>query len=81
MIKHISVLEPYRNQGIGRALVNYVFQNFHFNEIEAETDEESVGFYRSLHFSCRPFQGKYNQRYHCISTGSEKNKINQIDEN
>jgi ribosomal protein S18 acetylase RimI-like enzyme len=62
LIKHISVLEEFRSQGIAKKLVQHVIEYFSLKEISAETDEESVGFYRSLAFVCKAFTGNYGIR-------------------
>lgn len=65
-IHHISVLLDYRNQGVGKFLLNYLKKNYLYNKIIAETDEESIGFYEKSGFSCNPFKGKHeNIRYRC----------------
>lgn len=64
-IKHISVLEEFRKQGIARKLVQYVIDYFSLKELYAETDKDAVGFYRSLGFKCEEFSTEYGIRYKC----------------
>ncbi|MBW8309586.1 MAG: GNAT family N-acetyltransferase [Candidatus Paracaedibacteraceae bacterium] len=66
IIRHISVQRDYRGKGIGRDLVHFLSQEFHPCTIEAETDEEALGFYQSLNFACQPFQGTYGSQYSCL---------------
>jgi predicted GNAT family acetyltransferase len=39
-IKHISVVDEFKKQGIGKLLVQEVIKNFTLTRIEAETDNE-----------------------------------------
>ncbi len=65
-IRHISVLPKYRQLGIGRLLLSNLKKQSPKYQIIAETDEEAVTFYQKCHFTCNPFQGKYNNlRYKC----------------
>lgn len=66
IVKHIAVLSEYRSMGVGKELIKYIENNFIVNKIIAETDAESVGFYRALNFDCHAFYGPYGQRYKCI---------------
>lgn len=65
IIKHISVLPEHRLLGIGKQLVDEIMKRFQVNKLCAETDDESVGFYRSIGFDCQGFMGKHGQRYLC----------------
>lgn len=49
-IMHLAVDEPYRKQGIARALVEYVRQSERVDEIISEADDSTVDFYRALDF-------------------------------
>jgi len=65
-IKHISVLENFRLQGIGKQLIQYAMNYFSMDTFLAETDRESVGFYRGLGFECFAVNGKQGpRRYTC----------------
>lgn len=70
IIRHISVLKELQLQGIGKQLIQYVLKNLPTRQLHAETDEESVGFYRTLGFVCKMFKGKYGKRYACILNAS-----------
>jgi ribosomal protein S18 acetylase RimI-like enzyme len=52
-IKHISVLEEFRKQGIAKKLIQYVIDYFALKDLYADTDGKTIGFYRSLGFKCR----------------------------
>lgn len=64
-IKHISVLEEFRNQGIAKKLIQHVIEHFSLEIVTAETDKDAVGFYRSLGFKCEEFSTEYGIRYKC----------------
>lgn len=66
IIRHISVIEPLRKQGIGKVLIHYMIEKFSLRQVFLETDHESVEFYKHLGFICQSFQGKFGIRYHCI---------------
>jgi GNAT superfamily N-acetyltransferase len=65
-IKHIAVINEYRMKSIGRGLIEHVIDEFSLNIIKAETDVESVDFYKKCGFICHPFQGQYGTRYDCM---------------
>ena len=65
IIQHLAVFKRYQNQGIGRALIQEAIKRFHLNLLKAETDEESVNFYRKCGFSTAPFKGPYGKRFKC----------------
>jgi len=64
-IKHIAVSLDYRLQGIGKALINQVIDNFQLQIFLAETDDDAVDFYKKLGFACQSFEGHYGKRYKC----------------
>jgi ribosomal protein S18 acetylase RimI-like enzyme len=64
-IKHISVHAEYRYKEIARHLVRTVIRNFKVASIVAETDDESIGFYKKLGFVCNSFENSYGRRYQC----------------
>lgn len=64
-IKHISVLEEFRKQGIARKLVQHLMDHFSLTIIKADTDKDAVEFYRSLGFKCEEFSTEYGIRYKC----------------
>ena len=63
IIKHIAVEEAHQKQGIGKALITEVLNEFIINSLEAETDEDSVDFYRNCDFIITPFEGPYGKRF------------------
>jgi GrpB-like predicted nucleotidyltransferase (UPF0157 family) len=65
IIKHISVCSEHRLHGIGQKLVAEVMARFRVNKLVAETDAESVSFYRAIGFDCQEFSGEHGQRYIC----------------
>ncbi|MDF3047211.1 MAG: uncharacterized protein K0R73_329 [Candidatus Midichloriaceae bacterium] len=65
-IGHISVLPQFQRRGMGSLLINHVKSHRGSHTLIAETDEESVGFYAKIGFSCQPFKGQYGGlRYRC----------------
>lgn len=64
-IKHISVPDENRMQGIGKKLILYIAHHFPNKHLIAETDEDSVGFYRKCGFQCKSFESQYGKRYRC----------------
>jgi hypothetical protein len=65
IIKHISVLDDFRKQGLGQQLINYIITLYPKASFLAETDNDSVGFYKKMGFNCRAIEGKYGIRYKC----------------
>lgn len=63
----IAVKKELQNSGLGRFMVNFVASNFEI--ITAETDEDSVGFYKSIGFSATPFVRHFEDgdvtRFYC----------------
>lgn len=55
-ITHIAVREDYQKKGIGSQLVDYVNQAERVDRIIAETDYESVDFYKKLGFKIKEKQ-------------------------
>lgn len=68
IIRHISVLEQFRRKKIGKQMIEYIIASYPNDIIQAETDDSSVEFYKSIGFACSSFQGQYNVRYSCIYT-------------
>lgn len=71
-IKHISVLPEHRSLGIGRQLIHYALDYFCLSTLFAETNDETVKFYRALEFTCHSFDGKYGRRHKCTLTRIEE---------
>lgn len=64
-IKHISVVDEFKKQGIGKSLIHRLIKDYKPSTVSLETDEESVDFYRKLGFMCEPVTSKYGIRYRC----------------
>ena len=70
IIKHISVLDDFKKQGIGTALIYRLIKDYVPSRVTLETDDESVGFYKKTGFICKPVEGKYGIRYRCSLSSS-----------
>lgn len=70
IIESISVAIQYRKMGIGKKLIHYVVDTLDINIIEAETDDDAVGFYRNCGFCIEDLGFKYKnvRRYRCRLT-------------
>lgn len=70
IIESISVAKPYRKMGIGKKLIHYIVDTLDINTIEAETDDDAVGFYRNCGFCIEDLGFKYKnvRRYRCRLT-------------
>ena len=68
IITHIAVHPDWRGQGIGRTLIEFIRDDLRFEQVEAETDGDTVGFYKSCGFDIEPLGEKYPgvQRYKCV---------------
>lgn len=68
-ICHIAVAENARNKGIGRAMVS-TLQNKYGMDIQAETDDGAVNFYRKCGFEVtamyKQYDGKDFRRWTCV---------------
>jgi hypothetical protein len=64
-IKHIAVQEKYRHQKIGHGLIQHAISELGLEQINAETDIDSKGFYAKCGFKVDEFQGHYGQRFRC----------------
>ncbi|KQY46427.1 GNAT family N-acetyltransferase [Cellulomonas sp. Root137] len=58
-LRAMAVAEPFRGRGFGRALVDEVTEQLGLEALEAETDADSVGFYRSCGVSVESLGEKY----------------------
>lgn len=67
-IKSIAVATAYRKIGIGKRLIQYTIDTLKLNSLEAETDDDAVGFYRSCGFQIEDLGYKYKstRRYNCL---------------
>ena len=59
IITHIAVHLEWRGVGTGRRLIAFVRDDLRFGQLEAETDDDAVGFYRSCGFEIEPLGEKY----------------------
>ena len=68
IITHIAVHPEWKDRGIGRKLIEFIRDDLKFSQVEAETDDGAVGFYRSCGFEIEPLGEKYPgvQRYKCV---------------
>ena len=68
-IAGIAVSEEMRFQGIGKYMIHQVIRNEDLLMVKAQTDEESVGFYRKCGFTdervVREFPDGLSVRYDC----------------
>ncbi|MCQ6557655.1 GNAT family N-acetyltransferase [Paenibacillus mendelii] len=68
LLLHMAVKEPYRNQGIGRTMIQAYIQDNQIRRMEAETDRDAVDFYRQIGFQTRSIGEKYPgvERFICL---------------
>jgi ribosomal protein S18 acetylase RimI-like enzyme len=64
-IKHISVLNEFKMQGVGKSLVHRLIRDYKPSTVSLETDGEAVEFYEKLGFICQIFNGEHGSRYRC----------------
>jgi N-acetylglutamate synthase-like GNAT family acetyltransferase len=67
-LRHIAVMPEVRGNGYGRGLILELIEVKQPSIIEAETDEDSVEFYRNVGFSIVSLGEKYPgvERFKCI---------------
>jgi N-acetylglutamate synthase-like GNAT family acetyltransferase len=67
-LRHIAVKPEVRGNGYGRGLILELIEDKQPSIIEAETDEDSVEFYRNVGFSIVSLGEKYPgvERFKCI---------------
>ncbi|MFS0554867.1 GNAT family N-acetyltransferase [Brevibacillus sp. 179-C9.3 HS] len=68
VIKHIAVKSTCRGMGLGRAMISELLHNRGLSKIQAETDQEAVGFYRKAGFVVTSLGEKYPgvERFSCF---------------
>ncbi len=66
ILKHIAVAPDQRLHGIGRGLIQDVLRRYSLTRLQADTDQETVSFYRKCGFSCKPVSDPYNNRFQCL---------------
>ena len=65
-ILDIAVKPEYRKHGIGRKLIDFIFNRFPVDTIIVETDDEAVGFYKKCGFALTPTAAiEDTARYFC----------------
>ena len=81
-ILDIAVKPEYRKHGIGRKLIDFIFNRFPVDTIIAETDDEAVGFYKRYGFAITPTKEVSDtRRYFCKLSAVSKHYDLLIDEN
>ena len=81
-ILDIAVKPKYRKHGIGRKLIDFIFNRFPVDTIIAETDDETVGFYKRYGFAVTPTKEFSDiRRYFCKLSAVSKHYDMLIDEN
>jgi ribosomal protein S18 acetylase RimI-like enzyme len=72
VIRSLAVDEHHRNRGVGRKMVEAALAKLEPSRVEAETDSEAVGFYRSLGFFTTSLGAKYPgvERFRCVRVSS-----------
>jgi len=50
-ILDIAVNPKYRKKGLGKSLIDFIFNQFPIDTITAETDDDAVGFYKKCGFA------------------------------
>ncbi len=66
LIKQIVIVKRHQLKGFGRLMINELITNDRPKKIEAQTDNDAVGFYRKLGFFCKPIDSECDNRYRCI---------------
>ena len=66
----IAVIDHARRKGIGKQLIQSVMESEHLKCIKAQTDDDSIGFYRKCGFSEEKTVVEYPDgpvvRYNCV---------------
>jgi GNAT superfamily N-acetyltransferase len=75
IIKHIAVLAEHRMKGIGKKLIIYSISYFLLEHLTAETDDDSIEFYKKCNFQCNSYKGHYCKRYHCVLNINKKTEF------
>ena len=70
IIQGIACELQFRKQGIGNKMINFIINTYLPKTIIAETDDDSIGFYKKLDFKTEIIKEKYpeNTRYLCKLT-------------
>ncbi|ALS75862.1 hypothetical protein AUC31_11960 [Planococcus rifietoensis] len=67
-IRHIAVLPEQREENIASGMIDAICRLYHPDQIFAETDRQTVGFYRNYGFSIASLGEKYPgvERFRCV---------------
>lgn len=67
-ITHIAVRAKVRSQGVGRILIEFIRDELKFDQAEAETDDDALGFYKACGYEIESIgENSYGtQRYRCV---------------
>lgn len=67
-ITHIAIHANVRSQGVGRILIEFIRDELEFDQAEAETDGDALGFYEACGFEIESIgENSYGtQRYKCV---------------
>lgn len=78
-IKHIAVSPQSRESGIGEKMIQFVFKQHSIERLQAETDNDAVGFYRKCGFTITSLGEKYPgvERFLCILDSRKGNEMEQ----
>ncbi len=68
VIRYLVVDRRHRGNGIGRWMIESVWEKHSLSCLEAETDDDAVGFYKRCGFSVHPLgkAGMDSRRYRCV---------------
>lgn len=68
IVRHLAVLSTFQRQKIASELVTFAIQAEGVQIVEAETDDEGVGFYKGYGFKVKklPYDDARGQCYECI---------------
>lgn len=81
-ILDIAVKPEYHKHGIGRKLIDFIFNRFPVDTIIAETDDEAVEFYKKCRFTITPTKEVSDtRRYFCKLSAVSKHYDLLIEEN
>ena len=64
-VKHIAVAESARHRGVGRVMIS-VLQCLYPTAIQAETDDDAIGFYRKRGFDATVIEKYGMRRWSCV---------------
>ena len=74
VLQHLAVNPAHRGQGFGKKMILELMEQYQIKQLEAETDDDAVGFYRKCGFTISDLGEKYpgTKRYHCSLATSSK---------